>query len=398
MSRKKLIEMTRRQMAHARAGTVDQAPGVFRVPAEHYCDPERGRLEHARIWRRLPLMLAFSAELREVHAYRALDVAGFPVLLTRNGSGEVGAFVNMCSHRGAQLVAEGAGQARRFVCPYHGWTYDAKGTLAGIRRGEDFGEVDRSCLGLTPLPVTERAGMIFAVLRPESRFDFDVGFQGYAEMLEHLGLADCHVVGRQSVEGPNWKIAYDGYLDFYHLPILHRESFGAEIGDKAVYDAWGPHQRVSMPLAGMEALEDKSEEDWPMGLLLAGIWTIFPHVSIATFDAGGPLFMVSQLFPGAAVDESITLQTFLSPREPDASQRAKIQQQMEFLHRVVQDEDYATGKRIGRALATGAKTHVLFGRNEGGGQRFHSWVDALVETDDEDLPALFAQSVGPIVR
>ena len=42
---------------------------------------------------------------------------------------------------------------------------------------------------------------------------------------------------------------------------------------------------------------------------------------------------------------------------------------------VVRDEDYYTGLRLQRALATRAKEHVLFGRNEGGGQRFHQTLD-----------------------
>jgi len=284
------------------------------------------------------------------------------------------------------------------MCPYHAWTYDSDGALVAILDADEFGEVDRSCLGLTPLPVSERAGMIFVVLSPGEAFDFDTALCGYDEILEHLGLADAHVVGHQSVEGPNWKIAYDGYLDFYHLPILHRKSFGPDIGNKAVYDNWGPHQRVGMPLPGLKALAAKPEKEWPMSVLLAGIWTIFPHVSIATFDADGPLYLVSQLFPGATVNESVTLQTFLSPEIPSAAREEKIRKQMKFLHRVVQDEDYATGKRIGRALATGAKSHVHFGRNEGGGQAFHSWVDALLKTEGPDLLPLFSKEVGPKVR
>ena len=398
MSRSQLIEMTRRHMAHARAGSVDQAAEIFRVPAAHYCDPERWRQEVEGIFERLPLMLAFSAELREESSFRALEVAGFPVLLTRNAAGEARAFANVCSHRGARVVTEDRGTARRFACPYHAWTYDCDGALVGIRDAKEFGAADRALLGLTPLPVAERAGMIFAVLDPGGSFDFDAFFCGYEEILEHLGLGHCHVVGRQTVDGPNWKIAYDGYLDFYHLPILHRESFGSDIGNKAVYDAWGPHQRVNMPLPGMEALEARPEEEWPNSLLLAGIWTIFPHVSIATFDADGPLFMISQLFPGESVEQSTTVQTFLAPGEPGTRQLAKIEEQMDFLHHVVRDEDYATGKRIGRGLASGAKTHVLFGRNEGGGQRFHSWVDALLETPDEDLADAFSRTIGPEVR
>ena len=135
-----------------------------------------------------------------------------------------------------------------------------------------------------------------------------------------------------------------------------------------------------------------------MSVLLAGVWTIFPHVSIATFDAGGPLLMVSQLFPGEGVDQSTTRQTFLSPDRPDAARQELIEQQMAFLLGVVRDEDYATGRRIGRGLATGANEHVLFGRNEAGGQRFHSWVDALLETDDGDLAGLFSRAIGPEAR
>ena len=47
---------------------------------------------------------------------------------------------------------------------------------------------------------------------------------------------------------------------------------------------------------------------------------------------------------------------------------------------VVRDEDYPTGVNQQRALATGAKSHVLFGRNEGGGQLFHQLLDQFLET------------------
>jgi hypothetical protein len=152
-----------------------------------------------------------------------------------------------------------------------------------------------------------------------------------------------------------------------------------------------------MPLPYLSSLEKKPEDEWPESLLLAGIWTIFPHVSIGTFDADGPFFMISQLFPGERVDSSITYQTFLSPAPPGEENREGIEKQMKFLQRVVRDEDYAVGKTIGRNLATGAKPNALFGRNEGGGQRFHSWVDALIEAEESDLPEIFSRKIGPEV-
>ncbi len=46
-----------------------------------------------------------------------------------------------------------------------------------------------------------------------------------------------------------------------------------------------------------------------------------------------------------------------------------------------------------RALKTGAKPNVMFGRNEAGGQRFHGWVDRLIAAEDDDAFAkLFADA------
>ena len=393
MSHAQLVAMAKRNLAHVKAKTVDQADGVYRVPAANYYDPERWRLEMDRIFKRLPLVLGFSTELREPGDYRAMLVADVPLLLTRAADGEVRGFLNVCSHRGAIVVPEGSGRARRFTCPYHGWSYDNRGALAGIRNPADFGDVDTACLGLTPLPVVEHAGLIFGALTPNAEVDFDAFLCGYEELLAHLHLDDCHLVGRQSVEGPNWKVAYDGYLDFYHLPVLHKDSFGSKIPSDALYDAWGPHQRVSMPNPAYLELENEPEQDWDPASLIAGVWTIFPHVSIADFDAGGKLYMVSQLFPGATPDESVTVQNFLATTEPDAERQKQIEETMSFLEHVVRDEDYYTGNRIQKAVKTGAKTEFLFGRNEGGGQRFHRWLDALLVTDDAQLWKLFAEGI-----
>lgn len=396
MSRQQLVDMAKRNLAHVKAGTVDQAPGVYQVPAANYYDPVRWQLEIDRIFRRLPLVLTFSVELAKPGDYRAMQVAGIPVLLTRASDGSVRAFLNVCSHRGSIVVAEGGGNAKRFSCPYHAWSYDSDGQLAGITNEKDFGDIDRSCLGLTPLPVAERAGLVFGVLDPNSPVDFDTFLTGYDDLLVHHEFETCSLVGRQSVEGPNWKIAYDGYLDFYHLPILHRESFGTRISSDALYDAWGPHQRVSMPNPALRDLEEKPEDEWDIEALISGIWTVFPHVSIAEFDAGGKFYMVSQLFPGATPDESITVQSFLLPGsadEHDTERRKRVEEMMAFLLEVVRDEDYYTGKRIQQALKAGAKEACLFGRNEGGGQRFHRWVDALVQADDDALPELLRSGI-----
>lgn len=398
MSRETLVELTRRTLGHARAGTVPLAGDIGRVPASNYYDSDRWQLEMARVFKRTPLALGFTCELPEPGNYKALEVAGVPVLLSRGADGQMRSFVNMCSHRGSIVVPEGTGTARRFTCPYHAWSYDSEGRLVGILDRDEFGDLDPDCHGLTPLPVAERAGIIFGALTPGAPFDIDAYLCGYGEMLAHHEFASCAYVGSQAVDGPNWKVAYDGYLDFYHLPILHRESFGPGYSNKAIYDAWGPHQRVTSPDRRFLALDDLPEDDWPADLLTDGVWTIFPHTSVAGFQvsadgvpSGGRMYMISTLFPGDTPDTSRTVQHFLATFELSEQLEGLIEAQKAFLLHVVRDEDYYNGNRIQRAVKTGAKTEFFFGRNEAGGQRFHGWVDRLVAAEsDDDFAQLFA--------
>ncbi len=367
-----MIEMARDNLAHVLAGnTPGQADGIMLVPAQNYLDPERWEREVA-LFKRLPLMLALGGELRGPNSYKAMTVMDVPVLLVRGEGGEVRAFVNSCSHRGAIVVPDGLGSARRFACPYHNWTYDTKGDLVGVTDREFFGDIDTSCLGLTPLPVAERAGLIFVVLTPGTPMNIDEHLHGYDTVLDFFGFGDWHLISQREVEGPNWKIAYDGYLDFYHLPFLHRNSFGPDISNKPIYYSWGPHQRMMSPDPGMLAMQGVPEDEWDLDRMCGGVWTIFPHVSFAGGNGGG---LISQLFPGRTPGTSTTIQNYYVSVEPDDDRRVEAMGRADFLEMVVRDEDYYTGLRLQRALATGAKQHVMFGRNEGGGQQFHTLLD-----------------------
>ena len=127
--------------------------------------------------------------------------------------------------------------------------------------------------------------------------------------------------------------------------------------------------------------------------MLASVWTIFPHVSIASFDGGGGRgVMVSQLFPGDTPLESRTVQNYVMEKLPATDEtRSAAHEQFKLLEYVVREEDYATGLRQQRALKHRPGGHVLFGRNEGGGQHFHRFLDQLIECESADLPALFGR-------
>lgn len=396
MSRHELITMAKDAIAHSEAGTMQQVPEVFKIKADVYTDPERFELEKKQIFRRMPLMLAASCEIPNAGDYKTMDPVGVPVLIVRGKDGVARAFLNSCSHRGTN-VALGDGNASRFVCGYHGWTFNQKGELMGVASSEDFGAVDKCDMGLQQFPILEKAGLIWVILDPKSSLDINKFLSGYDDLLGAFGLESWYMFERRTLQGPNWKIAYDGYLDFYHLPVLHANSFGSDISNRGNFYAWGPHQRILAPSPNMPGPDDVNaanlgdipDDDWTDEALMGGVWTIFPHISIASFYGGSRGMMLSQLFPGDTVGESYTVQMYLMEKEPSDEVRAGAHDQFSLLETVVRDEDYATGIRQQKALEAGYTDYVYFGRNEGGGQAFHGWVENILKAKDDELNDLF---------
>ena len=349
-----VMALAKRLLAHHEAGTTDQAPEQHRVPVSSYVDPDRWQLEMDRIFKRVPLPLALTCELREPNAYKAMDALGVPVLIVRGTDGVARAHLNVCRHRGAVVCETGCGTARRFTCPYHGWVYDQRGALVGVYGDESFGPLDRDQMGLTPLPCEERGGFVFVTLRPGTGMDIDDWLGDYGDELERMDLASWHVFSVRELPSPAWKVAFDAH---------------------------GPHQRVTFARRSLSTLRDLPEEEWDPTAHVGPVHTLFPCLSLA----GGwrDQAMVSQLFPGPTSDRSRTVQTIIT-RHPVVTDedRARTTAYTDFLYDVVRDEDYATGFGITAALASGANEELVFGRNEKSLHHFHRWVDRLVEAGD----------------
>lgn len=379
-----------RLLDHLGAGTTDSADAPMAVAVGDYLDADRWYVEVDRIFRRSPVVVALTAHLPAPGAYRSVELAGVPVLTVRQADGGVKSFINACRHRGAQVVGHGCGSARRFTCPYHAWTYDTKGALVGVSGRSTFGELDTDTRGLTELSCEERSGMVFAVLDPATTFDIDAWLDGYGDVLDALGLAETELLDERRIVGPNWKVAYDGYVDGYHLDILHKDTLGKDVmGNIMTVDAWGPHQRVAFARRNLHELRDLARDEWNPAGHMGLVHTVFPHVSVA--GNGGTGMMVSQLSPGPTPDRSVTIQTHVITAGADEEARAATLARADFLEWVVTEEDYKTGLGIQAGLASGANNEFLFGRNEPGNQRFHQWVDRFV-----DAPAGHADAAHPV--
>ena len=373
MPRDELIALMRRLVRHVQDGTTDMGDEVFSVPVASYLDPDQWQREIDVIFKRVPLLAALSCELPGSGDYKALELVGVPVLVTRDDGGRARAFLNVCRHRGAQVVGGGCGHARRHTCPYHAWSYSGDGRLVGIYGERSFGDVDTEALGLTELGCDEHAGMIFTCVTPGVAVDARVWLDGFDEFLGPFRMQDWQVVDRRQLEGANWKVCYDGYLEGYHFASLHRDTiFKSVMSNVMTYDAWGPHQRVGFARQGLDLYSQKPEAEWEPFAGISVVCTLFPNVSFALAPTAT---LVSQLMPGPTPDRSVTLQTVFSMTPVTSDEQwATARASADFLYEVVRTEDYATGLAIQRGMASGANQRFLYGRNELGLHRFHRTV------------------------
>jgi phenylpropionate dioxygenase-like ring-hydroxylating dioxygenase large terminal subunit len=370
-------DIARRLLANVDAGTCDLSPTQMKVPAMTYRDAARWETEMEQVFRRSPLVVGLSCDLREPGDFDTVEIAGRPVLVVRGDDGVARAFLNVCRHRGAQ-VAEGCGHTRRFTCPYHSWVYDNRGKLVGVPGRNTFGDLDVS--SLVELTTHERAGVILAILTPGLEFDPAEWLAGMDEALELLHLEDMYryeVV--TDLESPNWKLTADGYLDGYHIGYLHSSTIGEKaITNRNTYDLFGPHVRIGFANKPIFEIRDRPESEWPaMFEVMSMVHYIFPNISISG-QTDRPL-MVSRLLPGPTPDRSTTVQYhyYRKPVEGDEAVATAEARRKLYAH-VTSQEDFVTGFKINRGLGALGDDSIRFGRNESGNQNLHRWIDTLV--------------------
>lgn len=147
---------------------------------------------------------------------------GEPLVITRTREGELKALSSVCQHR-AMLVAEGRGNTKAFVCPYHHWTYALDGRLmAAPAMGETCG-FKRDDIRLPELKVEVWLGFIFV------NFDQDASplaprLTSVSDALTNYDLENAEgAMPDEPASYPwNWKVMMENNNDGYHANKLHK--------------------------------------------------------------------------------------------------------------------------------------------------------------------------------
>jgi len=396
MKRDTQLEILRELMDHLDHHRTCDAGKVAVSPTSTYTDPELAKREWEAFFANHPQILGLSGELPKAGSYMTSSDLGVPILATRDSNGRFHAFVNACRHRGAELTSATRGEASRFICPFHSWTYAPDGRLVGIREAAQFGEVDKACHSLIELPSAEKYGFLF--VHPQVDGVLDVDALLGAELAEELAswdLGSAVYQGESVLDKPlNWKIANDTFGEIYHFTSLHRNTLSNILhGDAATYREYGRHHRLALASKYIDVMRKLPEAEWSVPACCAVAYHIFPNIQLVLLagmmvlvriypdreKVGQSLSRVShyaspQIAAQLAEAERISKVTGDNLYQADTSAQLAldISATLELFVSTVEHEDYLMGEKTQAAANSGKLEYFLFGRNEPALHHFHN--------------------------
>src|SRR6185312_107316 len=205
------------------------------IPTDRYSDPEYVEREHDKIWMRVWQVAGRESELPNAGDWKEYRLLDQSFILARGKDDKIRGFVNACRHCG-NVLCRGRGNSKRFLCPYHLWTYELDGTLRGVLRAREneVTPLDKKGMGLLEVPVECFAGFIF--LNPDPNAAPLSGFLGddVAELLDPYHLDEMvTVLDVREALNCNWKVVMDAFEEGYHISGIHPELLRVITSDPA---------------------------------------------------------------------------------------------------------------------------------------------------------------------
>jgi benzoate/toluate 1,2-dioxygenase subunit alpha len=208
----------------------DLVKGVFRCKRDIFTDPDIFELEIKHIWEGNWIYLAHESQIPNNNDYLTGYIGRQPIFIARNRNGELNAFINSCSHRGAMLCRHKRGNKSTYTCPFHGWTFNNSGKLLKVKDPEGAGYPEQfnknGSHDLTKVARFESyRGFLFGSLNPnvtslkeflgEAAKIIDMIVDQSPEGLEVLRGASSYIY-----DG-NWKLQTENGADGYHVSAVH---------------------------------------------------------------------------------------------------------------------------------------------------------------------------------
>jgi len=358
-------------------------PALPPLPTGRYSDPAFYELERAHLWRKTWLLIGREEDFPGPGSFRSFERADAPLLIVRGNDHRLRAFFNTCQHRGAPVVREACGAAKRLRCQYHSWTYDLDGRLLQVPDRRDFKALDESQRALKELRCESYDGWVFANQDADAK-PLREWLGPIAEEWSPLKGSELRAHGSRRERVPaNWKVVADAFLETYHVRTIHPQSVaklldhrGAAMGlfagghSRMVTPKWeGAIQRQqegSMPLPEIEGLDPLFSETNPA-------YSVFPNL-ITPLDTIG--FPFISFWPIDAETTDVEWTFYGPPAEtPDVEQAWKLYVQV---FDAVMNEDFMNLAPMHRSISSGALESIPLSYQERRIYHLHEEIDRVI--------------------
>jgi len=199
------------------------------MPNAFYTDPAAFVLERETVFANNWAAIGFGKDVPDRGDVLPIDFMGLPLVLTRDKSGVIRVFHNVCSHRGMRLVEEPAKGKTVLACPYHAWCYGLDGSLRGTPSiggagSNELDGFDRKKHGLREVRSAIWMDTVFVNISGDAE-PFEDRVRPLAERWKDFAGRTLYHGGEESSMamevGSNWKLAVENYCESYHLPWVH---------------------------------------------------------------------------------------------------------------------------------------------------------------------------------
>ncbi len=193
------------------------------LPATWYTEPAYFAREQERIFRRSWQYVGLTEQVARPGDFFTARAGDVPIIVARDHQGELRGHINVCRHRGSQLVNVEQGNRATLQCGYHAWTYNLDGSLRAAPGMRDEPEFDTTCYALVPVQVAAWGPFIFA--NPDRHAPPLAATLGELPAMVAATVLRLDAVRRKVRRtydiAANWKVVLDNYLECYHCPVAH---------------------------------------------------------------------------------------------------------------------------------------------------------------------------------
>jgi phenylpropionate dioxygenase-like ring-hydroxylating dioxygenase large terminal subunit len=222
------------------------------LPREAYISKDLHEIEVKKIFEKSWLCVGRDEYVANPGDFYTIDVMGEPVIVVRGTDGQVRALNAACRHR-SMLVTQGRGNAKRFTCPYHAWTYGTDGRLIGAPHMEQSQVFDKKACSLPQYRLDRWMGFLFVNLDDDAAPLQPVVASMDKAVANYRVGEQTEIFHYETQWEGNWKLSAENSMEYYHHIALHAGTVGVQMPAKGTYipavpasDSTFTHERCRM--------------------------------------------------------------------------------------------------------------------------------------------------------